>query len=769
VPEYLAPAVYVEETSFRSKSIEGVSTSTTGFVGPTLTGPHKETPELLTSFADFERIYGGLDNLEFANTMGSTTSTLNYLAHAVRAYFNEGGGRLFVARVMPVGAKAASVTIIENEAQFIARFNGRLGDGTITVKPVKTKATPKSLETAPAGTVFLGSAQPATLMGGAMAPFDLSTAPALDFTLGTLTTDEPVSIKLVDTGPVEVTLSGLTEPVGATTLELVLNGTKLPGIELEAFSPADPDKLETVVNTINSYLYGGYARLEGGALIIGAQKSLASDRVSVVVKRNAQLKNGTVGAANVGDLKAVTQEELDLALRGSGVRAVTSGGKVALQTTLTGEKAKATWTGSKDLLAFGATPATSSGGAQLYLKSSTGWTDENGGTTPPSGSPLGEFVTLTITTKDGAGRETTYEGVGLDPEHPRWIGSILSETPSTQAELVQRLYAIKVDNDPPDGLQMYDVLLDNGAQKVFTLTGGSDGAPPKHEYETALELLAGIEDISIIAAPGSSALEEGAAKHVRGAVITSIEKQKRRYRIAVLDTPPKYEPGNAAEWRAEIDSKYAALYYPWVVVSNPLARAGDERTPKEIALPPSGFICGIYARNDVERGVFKAPANEVVRSALRFEKDIDFGNQERLNPLGVNCLRFFPGRGYRVWGARTASSDSEWKYVNIRRYFNFLERSIDVGTQWAVFEPNGERLWSNIRDTISSFLDTQWRSGALLGTDTKQAFFVRCDRSTMTQDDLDNGRLICLVGVAVVKPAEFVIFRIGQKTADARS
>ena len=159
----------------------------------------------------------------------------------------------------------------------------------------------------------------------------------------------------------------------------------------------------------------------------------------------------------------------------------------------------------------------------------------------------------------------------------------------------------------------------------------------------------------------------------------------------------------------------------------------------------------------------------MVRGALRFETDINFPTQEMLNPLGVNCLRYIAGRGMRVWGARLASSNPEWKYVSDRRYFNFLEASIDRGTQWAVFEPNGERLWTNIRQTIGDFLLNEWQSGALLGSSVEQAFFVRCDRSTMTQNDLDNGRLICLIGVAIIKPAEFVIFRIGQKTADARA
>jgi len=260
---------------------------------------------------------------------------------------------------------------------------------------------------------------------------------------------------------------------------------------------------------------------------------------------------------------------------------------------------------------------------------------------------------------------------------------------------------------------------------------------------------------------------------VRLALISAAEA-RRAYRIAVLDTPLRvgsamFGPQDAAALRAQHDSSKAALYFPWVVVANPLARPDAADVPREIALPPSAFVCGIYARSDIERGVFKAPANEVVRGALRFQQDINFAQQEALNPIGVNCLRFFPGRGYRVWGARTISSDPEWKYVNVRRYFNFLERSVDTGTQWAVFEPNGERLWASIRETISSFLENQWRSGAFLGTTPEQAFFVRCDRTTMDQNDIDNGRLICLIGVAVVKPAEFVIFRIGQKTADART
>ncbi len=209
------------------------------------------------------------------------------------------------------------------------------------------------------------------------------------------------------------------------------------------------------------------------------------------------------------------------------------------------------------------------------------------------------------------------------------------------------------------------------------------------------------------------------------------------------------------------------MYHPWIEILDPLERPAQGAPPRRILLPPSGFVAGIYARNDIERGVFKAPANEVVRGLTKFEANINTGRQDVLNPEGINALRFFEGRGNRVWGARTMSSDPEWRYVNVRRFFIFLEHSIDKAMQWAVFEPNNERLWTNIKRTVEDFLFVQWKTGALLGSKPDEAYFVACDRTTMTQLDLDSGRLICLIGVAPTKPAEFVIFRIGQWTADS--
>jgi len=234
---------------------------------------------------------------------------------------------------------------------------------------------------------------------------------------------------------------------------------------------------------------------------------------------------------------------------------------------------------------------------------------------------------------------------------------------------------------------------------------------------------------------------------------------KMRYRLALVDGPETADLTQIQTFRGNFSDDRLVLYYPWVTT---LAPAGGT-----VDVPPSGFMAGVYARNDVERGVHKAPANTVPIGALRFSRAINSFQQELLNPRGINCLRSFTTRGHRVWGARTLNDDPEWRYVNVRRYFLYLERSIEISTQWAVFEPNGTMLWDSVRESIEDFLYNEWTNGRLFGGDPKQAYFVRCDRTTMTQNDIDNGRLVCLVGVAPLRPAEFVVFRIGQKTADA--
>ena len=292
------------------------------------------------------------------------------------------------------------------------------------------------------------------------------------------------------------------------------------------------------------------------------------------------------------------------------------------------------------------------------------------------------------------------------------------------------------------------VFFDNGGQRLYIGQVSADALA--EEYAAALQALPESAGISVIAAPGYSA--RAAAAEIQQALIEHVS-QPERFRFAVFDAPPAATIDEVLAARSSIDSSYAAMYYPWVTTQN------------SVQLPPSGFVCGIYARTDNARGVWKAPANETVTGAVDLQTAIDTHGQERLSAQGINSIRSFPARGILLWGARTASQDPLWKYVNVRRYFIYLEQSIHDGLQWVVFEPNGEPLWKAVRQTITNFLLNNWRSGALMGTKPEEAFFVRCDSSTMTQNDIDNGRLIVEIGVAPVRPAEFVIIRIGLWTA----
>jgi len=610
MPEYLAPGVYVEETSFRSKSIEGVSTTTTGFVGPTRFGPVDIQPDVITSLADYELIYGDGAPLNFGSSM-----VPNFMWHAVRAFFTEGGRRLYVARAIHrtggvVSAVAATGNLptvaLESDAAkrlvIKARFPGAGGNLRVIVA---LRYGGNALATINAVKRFSGLVHNDIVVGGSGATFKIYRAQA----------QPDGSILLFEAG----VATGVPASDAALTLVRVVTATVI------------------VASTDGS------------------------------------------GTPRVWDGLA-----LDPSHRRNGV-----------DDSLTGK--------------FAATPAT-----------------------------LGMARSLPLVLASGAD---------------------LTDGRAVLAALGKQLTSFIGGGSPTDAQ----------STAVIDLAGGTDGtaSPGVGDYDgtgtpakTGLELLEDIEDISIVAAPGATANNDSTGDGVTGALLAHCSKM--RYRIAVIDAGRGLSVGDARTQRAKFDSTYAAFYYPWVTVIDPY-------TNQEINLPPSGFVAGIYARNDIVRAVYKAPANEPVNLAVGFERLVNRAEQEVLNPEGVNCFRFFEGRGFRLWGARTMSSDPEWKYVNLRRYFAYLERSIDKGTQWAVFEPNGEALWANVRRTVEDFLLNEWTNGALLGDKPEKAYFVRCDRSTMTQNDLDNGRLVCLIGVAPLRPAEFVIFRIGQWTGDRRA
>ena len=625
MPEYLAPGVYVEETSFRSKSIEGVSTSTAGFVGPTRYGPVTGEPELLTSLSDFIRIYGNLEDLDYSGTRRT-----NYLAHAVRAFFEEGGRRLYVQRVF----------------LFSAGFS-------IT----------NDIPSADYGQLAIGGTPNLTL---------LARFPGV-------------------AGNMRITFSTV---VGRNVLTTDSSGSVV----------------------LNRVRVGDLVYLEDGA----------NDGLYVVDE------NATTGALELRDDGGA--QALPVALTDEEVRPVTLLVEIERPTYTS-----ANFTSEEALGTFSLNPNRSGSLADTFTR-----------------NPSTRYAALT----------TPFAIEGAD-------------------SLTANIYALELFNGLFPSLDSSTLANVQSAEAVHPLATGSDGqTPTSTEYEGIEDLTTfsdyvhqdeplmlekngllsfeGVENISIVAAPGySDGSTADAVFAIHNAVLAHCESM--RYRIAVLDTPPSLTVTEALEFRNRRSSEYGALYYPWIVVSDPTPGRANQR----LRLPPSGFVAGIYARNDNEHAVFKAPANEVVRLAIDFEQLLTKAQQEVLNPEGVNCFRFFEGRGYLLWGARTISDDPEWKYVNLRRYFAYLEYSIDRGTQWAVFMNNDRNLWANIRQTIEDFLFNEWRSGGLMGEKPEEAYFVRCDRSTMTQNDLDNGRLICLIGVAPVRPAEFVIFRIGQWTADS--
>ncbi|BCJ39846.1 hypothetical protein GCM10010168_27060 [Actinoplanes ianthinogenes] len=376
------------------------------------------------------------------------------------------------------------------------------------------------------------------------------------------------------------------------------------------------------------------------------------------------------------------------------------------------------------------------------------------------------------------GGSQTLRNLVLDPRHSRWAPRVIGAIPALdqagegEADLVRMAdprpaAAARAALTPwPDLLTSVDPALgerplgrrmSGGADHLEKLTDdiliGADSIEPAER--TGLQALRNVEQISMVAAPGWT------GARVQQALLTHCEQM--RYRIAVLDSrrggpPYGLRVDEVLTQRGNYDSRHGALYYPWLVIDDPYR--DNPAVPSPVWIPPSGHVLGVYARTDVHL----APANATLTGVDGFQTRLVKAQQDLLNPRGVNALRDFrdQNRGLRVWGARCVTSDSDWKYVNVRRLFNFLEASIENGTQWAVFRPNDRPLWSQVRQSVSAFLTSVWRDGALQGRTPDEAFYVRCDETTMTGDDIDNGRLIVVIGVAPVKPAEFVVIRIGQ-------
>jgi phage tail sheath protein FI len=737
MPEYLSPGVYIEEIDAGPKPIAPVATSTAGAVGVTQRGP--ETPTLVTNYGEYVRTFGG--PLQIPDGAPGKWADFGYYwqaAESIKAFFDEGGARLYFQRVLPRDAKPSNAQLNGGLSAALAQDVAE-ADTTITLTHVFGIIAGRTVE--------LVTENGSTTL----------TVASVDYATRTVTL---------------AAATGISARRGRDRVTIVPVKTALEVLTVEAASKGawSKDTLSVQVQPT-----------------IGARRTLAATPksgtpVSTVTTAEAAKAATEITVTPVaGSLDDTTQVPFNVRIGGSAPVAVTAVAKADSNVALTLAMPLAATVPAGTAVVM-LRPATDgavvavAGADRLYPKAIVQLegvagaevltvVKVDGSQVTLSGAPTGRYVEGDGLTLLEAEVRVRYRPGDRPEETERFAGLRLTTGPDP-ASLVEsvnlhsRLIRLKAGKDYGQALEAFPAAA-TGAWA--TLAGGEDaldslgagdfiGINLGPGQRTGIQALEEIDQVAICIAPSIWDID------VRNALIIHCETLGDRF--AILDPPPDLGVQEVEAFRSLIDTKYAALYYPWVEIRDPRTSGGVEQAP------PSGFMAGIYARTDVARGVHKAPANEVIRSIRGFAQTITKREQDILNPENINVLRAFPGRGNRVWGARVLTSDAAWKYVPVRRLFLMIEESIDEGTQFVVFEPNDEPLWARVRQSVTNFLITQWRLGALQGATADEAFFVACDRSTMTQDDIDNGRLICKVGIAPVKPAEFVIFRIQQKTLE---
>lgn len=761
MPEYLSPGVYVEEVDAGPKPIEGVSTSTAGAVGVTVRGPTRGKPELVTSFNEFARKFGGFIPPQppaVMNTLGNNATEGGrwwQFPLAVKGFFDNGGQRLYVKRVFADAAVASSVT---------------LGQGLVAEVESDAAAGPNppsivvrhlfGLSPGSAVTLINGSTGQAIGAGFSIAAYDANTRRV------TLNAALPAGAEL-RAARGDVLVENPPAAGGTVTARALARGEWGDALRL---------RLRPMVGSTLTLLHD---LVGGGAAARAVFQSMSAAAPWTV----------TVQAAAAGDPPSLTGfanlDRVSIAGNEYEVSSVNAAANTFVILALAADPNWAPGTPVQRLRPASPQPATAQlrmwGASRLYTGAVLELDNGRAKEVREVVSVAGDVVTLSATPANPylEGHRVRVVEMELTIQY-RPGGVVEAEEQFGNLRLVRRAA------DPN-----YFVTRVNAASKLIELNDG--GAEPANDLphlpfaaagtgwaafgsgadnldqlsvddfvgvdggsgsRTGIQSFEDIDEISLVTAPGMW------SRTVHNGLIQHCEALKDRF--AVIDPPDGLDIEGIRSFREVYDTKYAALYYPWLVVRDPSVK-------RDTNVAPSAHMAGLYARVDVERGVYKSPANEVVRGISRLAQDVTKREQDMLNPRNINVLRYFPGRGNRVWGARVLTSDASWKYINVRRLFIYVEESIDEGTQWVVFEPNDEPLWARVRQTITNFLTSEWRKGALQGAKPDEAFFVRCDHSTMTQDDIDNGRLICQIGIAPVKPAEFVIFRIQQKIIESAS
>jgi uncharacterized protein len=811
--EYLAPGVYVEEIPSGNKPIQAASTSTAGMVGMTARGP-VGTPTLVSSRGAYARIFGGdLDPRVF-------TEGRDALPYAAEGFFTNGGTRLYVVRVVGADAEESELALeavntgvtlaptlaapaSEGDTTIVLAVGGDVDEGTrlllsdgaaselVVVSDASPEARPvlgdglrhsyvAGAEVTPQVLAEIATALTADAKAGASAlvvedqtRFTPDTAYLLT-PVGPEGTAEYVTVESVDAATSTLTLSAPLAADHATTDTFTeLTGGTATALTDAAAASGTPvvirvdDASGIVADGVVQLHHGDereYARVTAIAQEVGLQEALTANHAAnrplvpsvQVLTVHARYPGSWGDALRVSAGASSLMSSQLVADEGPTARTLRVGSAIGL------------YPGS--VLVIGddlvrEVSAVDVGAGIVTLTAAHG-------RALTTGTPLAsrEFsLTVDRIEGDRAAESETFDRLSLAAEHPRYAPTVVGswDENTDRGSEGGGSNLIRLQDDADENTRLLPLI--TGVERF--LTGGDDDLAGVDEEayvgeasddpagRTGIQALENEPTLSIVAVPGQTSVT------VQKALIDHCDGM--RYRFAVLDTPLGASLQAARSHRQNYDTTRAGVYYPALEIADRFGVPGERRV-----IPPSGHVLGVYARTDITRGVHKAPANEVVRGVLAFDQKLDKAAQDILNPLNLNCLRDFrtDNRGLRVYGARVATSDPEWRYVNVRRLFLFIEQSLDTGLQWAVFEPNSEQLWATVKQSITSFLITVWRSGALEGAKPEEAFFVNVGYDiTMTQDDVDNGRLIIEIGAAPVKPAEFVVVRISQKTREAVS
>lgn len=824
--EYLAPGVYVEEVSSGNKPIEGASTSTAGVVGVTARGP-VNTCTLVTSFGEFSRVFGGfLDYRTFTNNRDA-------LPYAVQGFFNNGGQRVYVSRIIGPAATFATTDIyappvaddaetnlafraaeagtilvvdddsnIEDEDELLILDDVRSEYVTVDGPPVTTNqlrfTSGARIAAADGLSVVVQDITPGADLSAGISG-DMVAGGGLELeqaTIDNLNQNEIIQISDSENSAItefvtitangqatfaeggllfdhdadttNMQLVGMADGATSDTLdgELAVSDTEVQLDSSAGFSVGDVVQINSaefavVAGVLSSVILDAAINTShaAGVQIIkqvpllrvhARYQGVWGNHLRARVRAAHLLETAATDGAAINDTVVVLDAIFGLAA-GSYIEFMS--GETAIETleveSVNRSNNEVTFTSPVTVTIAAGTSARSKEYDLFIERLENGDVVEAESFEMLSMSPLhnrygpkvvGSFNRATNTGSQSGESDLvrlsdlTFQDDGTE------IAAAVADRSSQLSSLVSRLMENGLDD------------LDNIDELTYI---GDESDDP--ESRSGIHSLENEESISMVAVPGQTdiSLQKVLVGHC----------EKMRYRFAVLETPRDSNTAAAISHRQNFDTTRAAIYHPWLINPDLFGERGDL-----LRIAPSGHVLGIFARTDTTRGVWKAPANEVVRGILQFETAITKGQQDILNPVHVNAFRDFrtANRGLRLWGSRTLSSDPSWKYVPVRRLFLFLEQSIERGMQFAVFEPNTEALWATVKQSISNFLISVWRNGGLEGVKEEEAFFVNVGYNvTMTQTDIDNGRLIIEVGVAPVKPAEFVIIRISQKTREA--